>query len=362
MATTKDLGDEALDRIVKVWQVDDDRVIWSDNGFGWWPGSYRVSVRVHPSPPEYEEEPEPAWRLVVRTSLAKDVDATNPEVRTRIALFAALSPTYAMVYEPPELGEKYPEAVDGTLWLQSSVYLRRDSSGYLPEFFARTAILQPIDAQRQGETIATMLHASPDESAPKPGGSTDHRDEMLTVADSLYVPLGKQASRWAGTGEFEQFAERFGRNDGCFGVGDPTGLTLETPFGENSTLIRLLTTEAHPQLGNGLVATLILPLERDESTLENECAWFNYFEATSWTGFPQLGSWTPKQHGEQRYSGIGFFLPNALYGANLAANAALWHLGRVRWIKNRFFSHLQDRRMADILKVRWKRMGLEVPE
>jgi hypothetical protein len=143
VATTKDLGDEALDRIVKVWQVDDDRVIWSDNGFDWWPGSYRVSVRVHPSPPEYEEEPEPAWRLVVRTSLAKDVDATNPEVRTRIALFAALSPTYAMVYAPPELGEKYPEAVDGTLWLQSSIYLRPDSSGWLPEFFARTAILQP---------------------------------------------------------------------------------------------------------------------------------------------------------------------------------------------------------------------------
>src|SRR5262245_36243578 len=88
--------------------------------------------------------------------------------------------TYAMVYAPPELGEKYPEALDGKLWLQSSVYLRPDSSGWLPEFFARTAILQPIDAQRQGETIATMLHASPDESAPKPGGSTDHRDEMLT--------------------------------------------------------------------------------------------------------------------------------------------------------------------------------------
>src|SRR5262245_3914690 len=100
--------------------------------------------------------------------------------------------TYAMVYAPPELGEKYPEALDGKLWLQSSVYLRPDSSGWLPEFFARTAILQPIDAQRQGETIATMLHASPDESAPKPGGSTDHRDEMLTVADSLYVPLGKR--------------------------------------------------------------------------------------------------------------------------------------------------------------------------
>jgi hypothetical protein len=185
---------------------------------------------------------------------------------------------------------------------------------------------------------------------------------MLTVADSIYGPSGKQPSRWADTGEFEQFADRFARNDGCFGTGDPTGLTLETPFGENSALIRLLTKEGHPYLGKGLIATLILPLERDEPALENECAWFNYFEAVSWTGFPQLGSWTPTQHGEQRYSGTGFFLPNALYGANLAANAALWHLGRVRWIKSQFFADLQDRTMAEILKVRWKRMGLDVPE
>jgi len=346
------LGREALCRIAQVWQVDDDRVVWSDEGFDWWPGSFKVSVMAHPSPPNYENEPHPAWRLVVRTALLKEVPVDDPEIRTRIAMFAALTPTYAMVYAPPALAEQYPELVDGRLWLQSSVYLHPDMAGWLPEFLARTAILQPIDAQRQADTIAEMLKAKPDVSAPQPGGITAHWDEMLTIADEFYVPSGKGENRWVDRGEFEQFAERYCRNDRCFGTASPTQLTLETPFGENSTLIRLMTNAPHPYLGAGLLAALILPLARDKPEMEDECAWFNYFEAISWTGFPQIGSWCPRPHNDERYSGHGFFLPNALYAESLSANAALWHMARARWIKKRFFGDLQDLTMAEVLGTR----------
>lgn len=359
MGSPSDLGTEALHRIAKVWQVDDDRVVWSESGFDWWPGSYKVSVQSDRSKSNDYDEPEPAWRLVVRTGLATDVDVGNLENRARIATFAALTPTYAMVYAPTGLAEKCPEAVNGTLWLQSTVYLRADMAGWLPEFFARMAILQPIDAQRQGDTITAVLHGKVDESTPIPAGHTDQRDEILAVAETVYAPFGREPSRWAGKDEFEQFVERYGRNDVCFGDGDSTGLTLETPFGDDSTLIRLITEGGHPWLGNGLVATLTLPGARDQTEVEHQCARFNYVEATSWTGIPQLGSWAPKQLGERQYTANGFFVPNALYGANVVANASFWQMGRARWIKNRFFAELPDSTIGEILETRWSHMNLD---
>ena len=170
MSRAADSGMDAVHRIARVWQVDEDRVIWSEDGFDWWPGSFKVSVSAVPSPPNYEEEPNPAWRIVVRTALLKDVRVDLPEIRTRISLFASLAPTYAMVYVPPEMSQQYPETVDGTVWLQSSVYVRPDMAKWLPEFFARMAILQPIDAQRQADVMATMLKARQDVSAPEAGG------------------------------------------------------------------------------------------------------------------------------------------------------------------------------------------------
>lgn len=357
-----DLGLDALQRIARLWQVDADRVIWSEQGFDWWPGSFKVSLSVDRVPEGYDEEPGPAWRIVVRTELLRAVPLDDPKIRARIAALAVMAPTYAMVYAPPELSEKYPELADGTLWLQSTVYLRPDMVDWLPEFLGRMAILQPIDAQRQAEPLAEMLGGTPNVSAPEPGGSTDHRDDMLSVADTYYAPKGKEANRWAATDELAEFVERIGRNDGCFATGDKSGLTLETPFGENSSLIRLITNAPHPVLGTGLLALLLNPLSRTKAELVDECAWFNFFESTNWTGFPQFGSWTPQQHGEEWYPGMGFTVPNAVYLPGIATNAALWHMGRVRWVKRRFFPEMQDLTMMEILKTRWKRMGIQMPD
>ena len=41
----KDLGIEAVQRIAKLWQVDGNRVVWTEQGFDWWPGSFQVSVK-----------------------------------------------------------------------------------------------------------------------------------------------------------------------------------------------------------------------------------------------------------------------------------------------------------------------------
>ena len=64
-----------------------------------------------------------------------------------------------------------------------------------------------------------------------------------------------------------------GRSDSAFGFGDKTGLSMETPFGSDSALVRLHTDRPHPSLGSGLLSTLqfMIPPEGGEESCRGVC-------------------------------------------------------------------------------------------
>ena len=345
----KDLGIEAVQRIAKLWQVDGNRVVWTEQGFDWWPGRFRVSVKSQ----KHHDEHEKTWRLIVRTDFLKEVPVKDYECRKTISMMSSFAPSYAWVFTPPEVQEKYEMTADGTLAFQSTVFLREDTAGWLPEFFARMSIFQPIQAEAQSETTAKLLNGQINFSLPTADSSSDYTDEMLDVAGAIYVPAGREESRWKGAEEFEEVANQFGRQDRCFGMGDSTGLTLETPIGTSSTLIRLRTDIPHPGLGNGLLSSVQLPFWQDETKTVEDAMWFNFFQSISWTEVPQLGSWHPREVASGQYSvASGTFYPNALYMKGIATNAALWKLGIAWWIKKQFHADLVDLTMAQILELR----------
>jgi hypothetical protein len=345
-----DLGLAAVHRIANLWQVDDDRVTWSDDGFDWWPGSFRVSVLSQKSSVDELGE---TWRLIVRTAFLKELPVEDDKKRSLIALMSAFAPTYSWVYTPFQIAEKYGADVDRTLRFQSTAYLRADTMGWLPELFGRLAILQAIDAQRQAEVSAPMLGAVPDVSLPSESAATDHLDEMLNVAELCYLPMGQNASRWTGSGEFAQVAERFGKSDLCFGTGGQDGLTLETPFGSSSALVRLRADQRHPALGAGLLATLELPFWEDQAAATDTCMWLNFFESVLWSDAPQLGGWHVRETGKGSFGiASASFFPNALYKDGLATNIALWQLGRARWAKQQLWPDLVDLTMMEVLTKR----------
>jgi hypothetical protein len=192
----------------------------------------------------------------------------------------------------------------------------------------------------------------PDASRPSPRGD-GHLHGILELIAEVYAPLGQNPSRWAGTGEFERFTEKWGKSDNCFGFGDPTGMTLETPFGNDSALIRLLTSEKHPQLGHGLLATLQLPLSDDHQAIARTAAELNLLEEISWTGFPQFGCWhTGDNRAGQPGLAFTLFMPNALYQPGLAAQIAFWFLRRVRWVRELRYPDLKDATMLEVLSGR----------
>lgn len=351
----EDLGKDAVQRIARVWQVDKSRTVWTEQGFDWWPGRFRVSVMAQKGQGEDRKR---AWRLVIRTAFLKDVETLEPKTLRWISLWSKAAPTYAWVITPPEVAQKYEIPLDKTLHFQAVMYLRDPVKSWLPEFFARMAILQPIQAEIQADSMAELIGARPDASRPSERANPDFRDEMLVVAEAIYVPEGKKESKWKGHQEFSNIAEQYGTQDNCFGMGDESGLTLETPIGDTSALIRLLTDTTHPTLGNGLLATIQMPFEVDEQQAIDDCMWYNYFQSISWTDAPQLASWHDAQQNEKSF-GIkhGVFYPNALYMPGLATNAALWQLGQAVWAREQFFGHLSHLTMSQVYEKRFGKLS-----
>jgi hypothetical protein len=242
-----DLGLEAVRRIAKLWLVESDRVRWVEDGFDWWPGRFRVSVRSFKRPDETDG---PVWRLTVRTAFLKDVPWHPENTWRAFFLMANLSPTYAWVYMPVELAklgdkrgiiEEWQDAfADRLVWFQSTVYLRQENAEWLPEFFGQITILQPIEAEWLADTAAQRLGGRPDvtrisETAPR------QLDGILDVARTIYVPAGERVSRWEGSEEFAEVAEQFGTFEYCFGVRIQRAWSLKPPLarlprGYSSTL------------------------------------------------------------------------------------------------------------------------------
>lgn len=348
-----------LQRIADDWAINPGAMHWDNggpsgySGFSWWPGDFCVAARAD----LHAANADPAVRLRIDTDFIRGIDLCSKAIALLLASMAhRYTSGYAWVYVPPELENMFrdasPEDFDPSLlWLSTTAYIREETEGWLPQFVGRMAILQPISAQFLAGGLAGVLHAEPNAS-PDPLNPQAPLDEILNVLGDVIAPIGKEPSRWDGSEEFADFAETWGRNDNCFGTGDPTGLTLETPFGEDTALIRLLTDQAHPQLGNGLLATLQLPVIADDLDVARLANELNYLEASSWTEFPLIGCWHSQKVGDAARPAFSTFVPNVLHQPGIATNVALWMLNRARWVRTQRYPDLVDMPMIEILNRR----------
>lgn len=353
---------EFLERVASTWKIDPSKAHWHEDeiegseAFSWWPGDFRQIARGF----RHDSYPDPAVRIRIDTAFLREFDVRSEPTTSRLASIAhLLTSSYAWAYHPADLQGAFEDKVTGAfdtsrLWLTTTAYIRTETAGWLPEFVARMAIIQPIIAQKYADEIAQILKALPDASS-DPSDPEAPLDEILGVLDELFVPVGKEPNRWIGCEEFVTFAEQWGRSDICFGIGDRSGLTLETPFGDDSALIRLHTDQVHPLLGNGLLATLQLPVVADEQEIAKLAGELNFMEATMWTEFPLLGCWHSRPLGDNFVAAFSMFVPNLLFQPLIATNAAFWMTNRARWVRTNFFSELVDRSMPEILE---RRLGL----
>jgi hypothetical protein len=347
-----ELCESALRQLSRIWQVEPKQVNGTDRGFEWVPASHAVLVSAD------LDEATQRVRLTVETEFLRDTPIHQHRFVTLLDAVAPFwSAGYALVYVPHELWSAHIEKLETgaapTLTFFSSVYINDEMVSWLPEFFAKMTITQPVFAEAYRNNALSIFEGA---IADLRGGICEQPDEILDVVDALYIPAGKTASRWDGSEEFESFAEKYARQDHCFGMGDKQGMSIETPFGSDSALIQFRTHQPHPALGHGLLVTIQIRIGGTKQKVQNEAAFLNFLEARSWTDFPQLGCWHAHERSENDcVLAHSTFIPNLLYMPGLVANLAFWSMARVRWFRKSRFPDLADKTMAEILQ---ERLGL----
>jgi hypothetical protein len=319
------IGERAVRKMAEAWKADRERMRWVGNGFDWWPGSFRVEVRCFDG---HEPELKDRYRLSVRTDFVTAASIT----RSRAGLLAAMarfSPTYAVTYAPASEASEADHDKATDLYLFSSAYVDAETADWLPQFLARMAILQPINAEIQAEFQADQFGGKP---AYGPNGKARHQHKMLDVVRQLYAPAGQKPSQWSGSREFQTVATQIDNGQDMIARARDNGLTIAALVGAQPSMILLRTDGRHPQLGHGLLAIVQLPYHYTEDEAALRSAQLNFEESVRWTDFPQLGSWHPHEEDDGRiHLAHSTFVPNLLHRPNLATNLAYWSLARAQW-------------------------------
>jgi hypothetical protein len=371
---TGDIVSEALIEIADLWKVDPARSIPTDDGFDWWPGDFKVSVSATRRTDGYVPE---TWMLSVKTDFLKEIPVHNDRfVRFAGSISGVYGSTYAWVYPPAEVWDHH--GVPGTrpqLWFANTAYLTSENASWLPRFLAQMSILQPINARTAAVTsralgggapnvsnsalqrwsrwlpqflarmslmqpinarMATAMSRTPDGGVPNISSSKllgrSQQGNVLDEAIGAYSAVGNSPNRWIATGEFEAIAGKWNGYGRCICSGNREGFRLQMPLGEQPALIELLTNGKHPQLGNGLIGNLMLPILDDTKSIAERCAALNLSE-TMWTDIPQFGCWHPFCFPDDcACLSFSSFVPNALYGEGIASLMVLWLYQRIRLV------------------------------
>jgi hypothetical protein len=349
MGDQRDLGPRALKEIAELWMADGARLRWSENGFDWWPGDFKVSVNALRRLDEYGPE---MWQLSVKTDFLRDVPINDPTFVGSAALVSSIAAsTYGWVYPTSEILTQYAPGSTPRLYLSNTAYVTSENIEWMPWLLGSMAILQPVNAQIQSRITSNLLGGVPDVSRP-PELAGLELDGMLEIVAQLYAPLGQEASRWIGGEEFSAIAANCGTSDCCFGIADHQGLAIEASFGDTTAMVALRTDQTHPQLGNGLLVTLKVPHFDDPQMIANECAGLNFMESL-WNDFPQFGCWHSIAYGEDRHgAAFSTFVPNALYQPGLANEMALWMVQRAQRLRQARWPDVPDKPMHEILEAR----------
>jgi hypothetical protein len=359
---------EILKRIASHWRAEPSRIRWTaasdldSDGFDFWPGDYLVRVRAHRSNDQAIAAgvvTTDEIRMVVTTDYLSDIPIDNPLFTALTAGLTSHSTScFGWYYPPKAFWQRFEQSKSKpALRLGGTYYINSENMNWMTEVVAATGIVQPISAQIQADLMPELLRGgTPERYRPEraePNGASDNLEDF----EFSYLDNGKKPSRFAKTGEFEMFAAEYAKSDICFGNGDGFGLTLETPFGRDSALIKLETRQPHPHWGHGLLVTMQLPMFYPLDVTIDQAAELNFLEFLLWTGFPLMGCWhNARSRGGQEGVAFTQFLPNAVYKPGLATQSAFWFLERARWVRQTKFPDMKDLTMAQILKDRFGRL------
>jgi hypothetical protein len=312
---TDDVGLRIVDEVGYAMTLDDEWSVRDERGFTWW--GKDLAQRVW-SEPGFDDDGFEIFRLHAQTELLRDFDAMEESLGKLNAL-SALATTSGFLVDEDE----------GTVRLVASMYAHEETEGWAGRLFKLVAAMQAADAQIKAALLAEVTGATVAATPHPLSGPRPDLDDMLNVLEQVVVPHGQGMPPWRGEDmEWTTAMVRQGPNV-VLAMGDESGLTLELPFQSRTSLVTVTTDAPNPQLGNGVLLLLHLPMTIAQADGVRFAAELGRREVAELTRAHHLGGWCWRDDGMHYVT----FLPNVAYGdrgdlLNLLGSTA----SRARWV------------------------------
>ena len=332
--TVTDVGLQAIDRIFKILQIDEEWSIRRPRGFSWW--SYRLAQHSDATPPWHDDEYQLS-RIRIRTELVDAVDpAQHPE--QFVALANMQETMSAVVWDPEE--RSISECCTGIV--------HQENVGWLSKLLATAAIMQNDAAHGRAQALAEIVGGAPAASDHPQSGERPEPDGMLDLPDTM-AEQARDAGR-SFKGPLCANLSGFLPHYELLGFSDESNFSCEVPFtgqvpiaamaaldlpGKSeppeTSLLRIYPDIEHPRVGPGALVTLLLPVIFDPDDIPGVVNRLNLTEAKGNTHSNMLGAWCPDPTNKQ-HNTIAFtsFLPDMLAEPGILENQVVFNAVRSR--------------------------------
>jgi hypothetical protein len=262
--------------------------------------------------------------LHAETDLLVRVPETE-ELYNLVSVSNAFSTLSALIYDPD----------DGSVGYKCSIFVHAQIERWMSPLFTHIVVIQAADSYLRAEQLQKTFGGEIALSSHPNSGERPGPDGMLEVIKDIYAPQGEYDPPWPEE-EFEAVAQM--ASPSVMSSSSESGLTAEFPFYGDSPGIELMqknlppetalfqatTTEPHPQMGNGCLCRLSLPIDVEDSSVVNK---LNGLELAGDSLCPVVGSWV--QH-RSTLTHVAF-LPNAVHVPGLLSLFYLRAALRAQW-------------------------------
>ncbi|SRR6266566_1545823 len=341
----RDVGQQALDRIYQLLQIDESWSSRESRSFSWI--AHRLTQKIEASP-VFESRGIPISRIISRVTVVEDVELAASAAEKLVAHLNHMAIGSALSCVPEE---RHIDMILGHIVHDETLASRSHQVGAF-------AMLQLAVAERQAEPLADLFSGRVARRHHPTSGERIYPDDMLNVLHATYLPAGGETSRFANAPEIDKVYQLVYKSAFFSAGGSADGIVIEVPFGpEDTSLIELSTVVQHPNFGTGLGVFVRLRTSLDEADGAKLANQLNVLQFEGGKVGAALGAWCLYTGNSQSSVGHALFIPNAHFQPDVALDAAMGAIERALWVDSVLYPGLPVRSSLPIVG---KRMGMDL--
>lgn len=308
-----DPGQRLVDHLYTSFSIDAEWAAREPRGFTWWGGPCAQRIWAEEA---YDDKGVVISRVHASTDLVRIVEPTEKILRvlSATANFATMS---GFTIE------------DGAVQSRASVWVHEGTLEMWKHIFAVAAAVQNASAQIEAKALAVALGCQPALSAHPDSGIRDDLDDMLNVIEAVIAPMGRGTSKFIGP-DFTAAERVAGPRVSVLTTASDDGLTSELAFGNDTSMLLMMTDQPNPRLGSGLLSVLTLPIRLPEAEIPKRIFELNRLEVEELNHAPFLGSWCKHPSLDGLIAHVSF-LPNVCALPNLPMQLLMYAAARNQW-------------------------------